>query len=57
MRITLDNKNILHLRPSGNAPELRCYAESSSLNKAKLLVKNTLAKLASLDLKPLYQSS
>ncbi|NOU51534.1 hypothetical protein HG263_13440 [Pseudoalteromonas sp. JBTF-M23] len=57
LRITLDNKNILHLRPSGNAPELRCYAESSSLNKAKLLVKNTLAKLASLDLKPLYQSS
>jgi phosphomannomutase len=28
LRMTLNNGDIVHLRPSGNAPELRCYAES-----------------------------
>ncbi|BDF95560.1 phosphomannomutase [Pseudoalteromonas sp. KAN5] len=28
LRITLSSGDIVHLRPSGNAPELRCYAES-----------------------------
>ncbi|MBD1584192.1 phosphomannomutase [Pseudoalteromonas sp. S16_S37] len=53
LRITLDNDDIIHLRPSGNAPELRCYAESSSLDKAKILVKRTLTKVAAVDLKQL----
>ncbi|KZN58219.1 hypothetical protein N473_05620 [Pseudoalteromonas luteoviolacea CPMOR-1] len=30
LRIYLDNGDIIHLRPSGNAPELRCYVESNS---------------------------
>lgn len=30
VRITFDNEDVLHLRPSGNAPELRCYTESST---------------------------
>ena len=30
LRITFANDEILHLRPSGNAPELRCYTEASS---------------------------
>jgi phosphomannomutase len=34
VRITLDNDDIVHLRPSGNAPELRCYCEASSMTKA-----------------------
>jgi phosphomannomutase len=34
LRITLDNDDIVHLRPSGNAPELRCYCEASSMTKA-----------------------
>ncbi len=34
VRITLDTEDIVHLRPSGNAPELRCYCESSSMSKA-----------------------
>jgi phosphomannomutase len=30
LRITFDNKEVIHLRPSGNAPEFRCYTESDS---------------------------
>ncbi|SHF94806.1 phosphomannomutase [Marinomonas polaris DSM 16579] len=29
LRMTLNSGDIIHLRPSGNAPELRCYVESS----------------------------
>lgn len=36
-RVTLDSGDIVHLRPSGNAPELRCYAESDSIEKANTL--------------------
>jgi phosphomannomutase len=32
------------LRPSGNAPELRCYAEADEVAKAELLVRSTLQK-------------
>ncbi|MGE6382290.1 phosphomannomutase [Shewanella baltica] len=38
LRLTLSNGDVVHLRPSGNAPELRCYAESNSLKSAGLLV-------------------
>lgn len=37
LRITLDNGEIIHLRPSGNAPELRCYAEAGSQMRASQL--------------------
>jgi phosphomannomutase len=37
VRARLDTGDILHLRLSGNAPELRCYAESSSPEKAAAL--------------------
>jgi phosphomannomutase len=30
VRITFESSDILHLRPSGNAPEFRCYAEAST---------------------------
>jgi len=30
LRITLTDERIIHLRPSGNAPELRCYAEAET---------------------------
>ena len=42
LRLTLANGDIVHLRPSGNAPELRCYAESDTSAKAKKLVVNAL---------------
>lgn len=35
VRITFTDGNIVHLRPSGNAPELRCYTESSTEKEAK----------------------
>ena len=41
-RMTLSTGDVIHLRPSGNAPELRCYCESSTKDKALLLVKKTL---------------
>ncbi|WP_194091595.1 phosphomannomutase [Vibrio hibernica] len=45
LRMTLDSGDILHLRPSGNAPELRCYAESTTVEKAHQLVEKALANI------------
>ncbi|MGF1691958.1 phosphomannomutase [Photobacterium kagoshimensis] len=45
LRLTLDNDDVIHLRPSGNAPELRCYAESTSIASAKQYVDTVLAKI------------
>ncbi|EXJ16392.1 phosphomannomutase [Imhoffiella purpurea] len=35
LRITFDSGEIAHLRPSGNAPELRAYTESDSPERAR----------------------
>jgi phosphomannomutase len=35
LRITFESGEVLHLRPSGNAPELRCYTEADSEARAK----------------------
>lgn len=48
LRVTLANGDIIHLRPSGNAPELRCYAESCSQEAADKLVSYTLNRIARL---------
>jgi phosphomannomutase len=45
LRLTLENHDVLHLRPSGNAPELRCYAESSDIVNAKNYVDIVLANI------------
>lgn len=37
LRVTLSSGNIFHLRPSGNAPELRCYTETDTEESAKQL--------------------
>ncbi|MEL6736664.1 MAG: phosphomannomutase, partial [Pseudomonadota bacterium] len=42
-RITLDDGRIVHFRPSGNAPELRCYSEASDKAAAQALVRDGLA--------------
>ena len=34
VRVTFDNGEIIHLRPSGNAPEFRCYTEAGSQSRA-----------------------
>jgi len=37
LRITFDNDEVVHFRPSGNAPELRCYAEANDQIRAEFL--------------------
>lgn len=37
VRVTLANEEVVHLRGSGNAPELRCYTEAGSNERAKTL--------------------
>jgi phosphomannomutase len=48
LRISLSNNDIIHLRPSGNAPELRCYAESDTEVTAIALVQQCLNELAAM---------
>ena len=42
LRMTFENGDIIHLRPSGNAPELRCYAEADSVERAEMLCAGAL---------------
>lgn len=42
LRVTFRSGDILHLRPSGNAPEFRCYAECESPERAEGLVRRYL---------------
>ena len=46
LRFAFSNGDIIHLRPSGNAPELRCYAESNSDPSARLLVQECLSGIS-----------
>jgi phosphomannomutase len=46
LRLSFKNGDIVHLRPSGNAPELRCYAESDSAEKAQALCDGALKWVA-----------
>jgi phosphomannomutase len=48
LRLTFANGDIVHLRPSGNAPELRCYTESPTEAKAKRLCESTLKLIDSI---------
>ncbi len=48
LRLTMENGDIFQLRPSGNAPELRCYVESDTVDRAKELNKLLLSKISSL---------
>ncbi|MGQ9660003.1 MAG: phosphomannomutase [Thermochromatium sp.] len=42
LRLTFENGEILHLRPSGNAPELRAYAEADSPERAEAMTRTAL---------------
>jgi phosphomannomutase len=46
LRLTFANGDIVHLRPSGNAPELRCYAESGLEARAQQLCMECLERVA-----------
>lgn len=37
LRLTFDSGEIVHLRASGNAPELRCYAEADTADRAQAI--------------------
>ena len=47
LRMTFVNGEVIHLRPSGNAPELRCYTEADSAERARALNQECLALLES----------
>lgn len=46
VRWVLLNGDIVHIRPSGNAPELRCYVEAVNEQSATELLQRTMAKLS-----------
>ncbi|MCF6237050.1 MAG: phosphomannomutase [Gammaproteobacteria bacterium] len=54
VRITFDSDDIVHMRPSGNAPEFRCYTESSSKVEAE---KNSIRALKIINevIRPSYE--
>ena len=45
LRISFTNGEVVHLRPSGNAPELRCYTEADSAERARALNAECLESL------------
>lgn len=45
LRITLADSHVIHLRPSGNAPELRCYTEASTPDHAQQLLTASLNEI------------
>lgn len=45
LRLTLNSGVIVHLRPSGNAPELRCYCETDNQTTSDELVNQVLSKI------------
>lgn len=42
LRVTLEDDSVIHLRPSGNAPEMRCYVEARTEAAAKALMEKGL---------------
>ncbi|WP_205586487.1 MULTISPECIES: phosphomannomutase [unclassified Rhizobium] len=46
LRVTLVDNRIIHFRPSGNAPEMRCYVEASSESEAKALLEQGLGLIS-----------
>ncbi len=49
IRIYFENDEIIHLRPSGNAPEFRCYNEAADEKRVKELNNFCLEKLKEMD--------
>jgi phosphomannomutase len=45
VRVQFDLEDVVHIRPSGNAPELRCYVESNDYDRAKLICDQCIFKL------------
>lgn len=47
-RMFLANGKIVHIRPSGNAPELRVYSETDNFRKSRELTRHILEKIVKL---------
>lgn len=45
LRVTLDDGRIIHFRPSGNAPEMRCYVEADTVEAAERLLSSGLSTI------------
>ena len=45
LRVTLKDRRIIHFRPSGNAPEMRCYVEAESEAAAAELLRTGLERI------------
>lgn len=45
VRFVLSSGTVVHLRPSGNAPELRCYVEASSSEEATRIMQAVFANI------------
>lgn len=46
LRVTLTDGKVLHFRPSGNAPEMRCYVEAADKDSASKLLEQGLSLLS-----------
>lgn len=46
LRISFEGGAVVHFRPSGNAPEFRCYVEGDTAAAADKLLQHQIAKLA-----------
>ncbi|MBX9469795.1 phosphomannomutase [Rhizobium rhizophilum] len=45
LRVTLADSRVIHFRPSGNAPEMRCYVEAADKESAASLLRQGLSLL------------
>ena len=49
LRLFLEDGRTIHFRPSGNAPEMRCYVEAADETAARALLKQGLALIEDFD--------
>ena len=45
LRVTLEDASVIHFRPSGNAPEMRCYVEAADEPAAARLLEAGLSRI------------
>jgi phosphomannomutase len=48
VRVTFGNAEVIHMRPSGNAPEFRCYTEAATEERSSSLNVEAMQRLAAL---------
>lgn len=48
LRVTFTNEEVIHLRPSGNAPEFRCYTQAATNDRVLALNGSVLGRVKQL---------